>query len=145
MLFYAEWCSVLLNLSQNGHIKMQGTNLSQSLFPASCLCGCDDCIQKFQLLARGAFQRFQPLVYGCCMNIGHPPCQFFFSCFCFGVIHDQIDRCHFPDNGYLPGQCPSNFEYDCVKSYQTWIKTRIYLQVPGTALLELIDLSHPCI
>lgn len=61
----------------------------------------DDRIQQRQLLAGGAVQRFQPLVHGCRMDIGYPACQFLFSCFCLGIVNDQIDRRHMSDNGHL--------------------------------------------
>ncbi len=71
--------------------------------------GCNDRIQKLKLLTCGAVQCFQSLIHRCGMDIGYPSCQFFFSFFCFGVIHDQIDRRHFSDNGHLPGVLPFKF------------------------------------
>ena len=81
-----------------------------SLFPASFFHGFDDRIQKLQLLADGAVQRFQPLVYSCGMDIGHPLGQFHLAFFGFGVIHDQIDRRHASDNGHLLGRLPGILE-----------------------------------
>ena len=70
----------------------------------------DDRIQKLQLLACGAVQRFDSLGYCCCVNIGHPLCQFYLAFFGFGVIHGQTDRCHASDYGHLLGRLPGILE-----------------------------------
>ena len=88
--------------------KKQGIDFSSSLFPASFFYGFDDRIQKLQLLACGAVQRFDSLGYCGCVDIGYPLGQFFLAFCGFGVIHDQIDRRHASDNGHLLGLKPSN-------------------------------------
>ncbi len=73
------------------------------LFPAALFYRIDYCIQKLQLLLRGAVQCFQPPNNRCGMDICHPHFQLFFSCFCFRIIYDQIDRSHASDRCHLPG------------------------------------------
>ena len=77
---------------------------------ASFFYGFDDRIQKLQLLACRAVQRFDSLGYCGCVDIGHPFCQFYLAFFGLGVIHDQIDRCHASDNGHLLGRLPGMLE-----------------------------------
>jgi len=90
--------------------KKQGTDHLSGLRLASFFYCFDDRIQKLQLLACGAVQRFDSLGYCGCVDIGYSLGQFF-PAFCgFGVIHDQIDRCHASDNGHLLGRLPGILE-----------------------------------
>ena len=57
---------------RTAHKKKQGTNRSLGLLLASFFCCFDDRIQKRQLLACGAVQRFDPLDYSGCVGIGYP-------------------------------------------------------------------------
>ena len=70
----------------------------------------DDRIQKLQFLACGAVQCFDSLGYCSCVDIGYTLGQFFLAVCGFGVIHDQIDRCHASDNGHLLGRLPGILE-----------------------------------
>ena len=95
---------------QRKSIEKAGNRLPSSLFPASFFYGFDDRIQKLQFLACGTVQRFDSLGYCCCVDIGHPFCQFHLAFVGFGVIHDQIDRRHASDNGHLLGRLPGILE-----------------------------------
>ena len=98
-LFRLIGITSLLNYTANRFFGKMGNGSSP--FPALLFLGLDDRIQQFKLLAGGAVQRFQPLIHGCRMDIGYPASQFLFSCFCLGIVNDQIDRRHMSDNGHL--------------------------------------------
>ena len=74
---------------------------SSFLFPAVILCCLDDRIQEFQLLVGGAVQLFDVLGDHIGVDFGGSFGQLLLSFGGFGVIHDQIDRRHFSDNGHL--------------------------------------------
>ena len=74
---------------------------SSFLFPAVIFCCLDDRIQKLQLLVGGAVQLFDVLGDHIGVDFGGSLGQLFLSLGGFGVIHDQIDRRHFSDNGHL--------------------------------------------
>ena len=71
------------------------------LFPAVIFCCLDDRIQEFQLLVGGAVQLFDVLGDHIGVDFGGSFGQLLLSFDGFGIVHDQIDRRHFSDNGHL--------------------------------------------
>ena len=61
--------------------------------------------------------------------ISYPPGQFLPACCGFGVMYDQIDRCHAPYNGHLPGHLagmPDAYDVDTCNPLMYWIRNMIF-------------------
>ncbi len=102
---YAARCvenAILSSKRLSGEEEKQGTDLPGSPFPASLLCGGDDCVQQLQLLPGRAVQRFHPPDDSRGVGIGYPPGQFVPALLCLGVMHDHFDRRHGSHRGLPP-------------------------------------------